>query len=156
MDFRKATAQDYEAIVRLVPSEDELFLVFPKGEHPFTVEQVHLLAESRSELTVVVEKGEVIGFANLYDVQPGQWAFIGNVVVAKDYRGRGVGRLLVAYMIRQAFEIHNVKEVRISVFNSNTPALLLYKGMNFIPYAIDERTNSSGMRAGLIHMRTRP
>jgi ribosomal protein S18 acetylase RimI-like enzyme len=153
MDFRKATAQDYDAIVRLVPTEGELFLVYPKGEHPFTVEQVHLLAESRKELTVVVEKGEVIGFANLYDVQPGQWAFIGNVVVAKDYRGRGIGRLLVAHMIRQAFEIHNVKEVRISVFNSNTPALLLYKGMNFIPYAIDERTSPSGIRAGLIHMR---
>jgi ribosomal protein S18 acetylase RimI-like enzyme len=153
MEICKATTQDYDAIVRLVPTEDELFLVYPKGEHPFTVEQVHLLADSREELTVAVDKGDVVGFANLYDVQQGQWAFIGNVVVAEAYRCRGIGRALVTHMIRQAFAIHNVEEVRISVFNSNTPALLLYRGMKFTPYAIDERLDPSGMRAGLIHMR---
>lgn len=153
MDFRKATTGDFDAIVGLVPTEEELFLVYPKGKHPFTVEQVHSLAESRKELTVAVENGGVIGFANLYDVHQGQWAFIGNVVVAKAYRGRGIGRLLVAHMIHQAFDLYHVGEVRISVFNSNTAALLLYKGMNFIPYAIEERSDPSGLRAGLIHMR---
>jgi ribosomal protein S18 acetylase RimI-like enzyme len=153
MEFRKATEQDYDAIVQLIPSEEELFLVYPKGKHPFTVEQLRSLAETRKELTLVIDGGEVIGFANLYDVQPGQWAFIGNVVVSKTLRGRGIGRALVVHMIRQAFALYDVKEVRISVFNHNTPALLLYRDLNFEPYAIDERTSPSGSRAGLIHMR---
>lgn len=153
MELRAATPDDFEAIVRLVPTRDELFLVYPKGKHPLTVEQLHALAESRKELTVAVENGQVVGFVNLYDVQQGRWAFIGNVVVARNFRGRGLGRLLVSHMIRRAFDAYHVPEVRISVFNDNTPALLLYAGMNFRPYAVEERTNPSGMRVGLIHMR---
>lgn len=153
MELREATALDFEAIVRLVPTQDELFLVYPKGKHPFTVDQVHSLAESRKELTVAVERGEVIGFANLYDVEQGQWASVGNVAVARDYRGQGIGRLLVSHMIQQAFDKYDACEARISVFNDNTPALLLYVGMNFKPYAVEERINPSGMRVALIHMR---
>lgn len=153
MELREATQPDFEAIVRLVPTEDELFRVYPKGKHPFTVDQVHSLAKSRNELTVAVERGGVIGFANLYDVEQGKWAFVGNVVVAREFRGRGIGRLLVSQMIRQAFDKYGVSEARISVFNDNTPALLLYAGMNFKPYAIEERINPSGVRVGLIHMR---
>jgi ribosomal protein S18 acetylase RimI-like enzyme len=153
MEIREATTPDFEAIVRLVPTQDELFRVYPKGNHPFTVDQVHLLAESRKELTVAVERGRVIGFANLYDVEQSIWAFVGNVVVARELRGRGIGRLLVSHMIRQAFDKYGVCEARISVFNDNTPALLLYAGMNFKPYAVEERINPSGERVGLIHMR---
>jgi len=153
MKLREATPLDFEAIVQLLPTVDELFLVYPKGQHPFTVDQVRFLAETRKELTVAVEKGEVIGFANLYDVAQGQWAFIGNVIVATAFRGQGVGRLLVSHLIRLAFEKYDVSEVRISVFNDNAPALLLYAGMNFEPYAVEERKNPSGMRVGLIHMR---
>lgn len=153
MELREVTTYDFEAIVQLVPTQHELFLVYPKGKHPFTVEQVRALAETRKELTVAVERGVVTGFANLYDVEPGQFAFVGNVVVARDFRGQGIGRLLVSQMIRKAFDMYGVREARISVFNDNTPALLLYAGMNFKPYAIEERISPSGMRVGLVHMR---
>ena len=153
MELREATTHDFEAIVRLVPTQDELFLVYPKGKHPFTADQVQSLAESRKELTVAVEREAVIGFANLYDVEQDKWAFVGNVVVAKEFRKQGIGRLLVSHMIQKAFDKYGVNEARISVFNDNTPALLLYAGMNFKPYAVEERTNPSGMRVGLIHMR---
>lgn len=53
-ELRQATLEDYEAIVRLVPSQEELFLVYPKGTHPFTVGQLQELAEMRKELTVVI------------------------------------------------------------------------------------------------------
>lgn len=152
MELRAATPLDFGAIVQLVPTIDELFRVYPKGKYPFTVDQVRFLAESRQELTVAVEKGKVIGFANLYDVGQGQRACIGNGIVAREFRGQGVGRLLVSHMIRQAFDNYDVQEARISVFNDNTPALLLYAGMNFKPYAVEERINPSGMRVGLIHM----
>ncbi len=152
-ELREATITDFGAIVRLVPTEDELFRVYPKGKHPFTVDQVRSLAESRKELTVAVERGRVIAFANLYDIEQGKWAFVGNVIVARECRGRGVGRLLVSHMIKQAFDRFGVSEARISVFSDNTPALLLYAGMNFEPYAIEERISPSGTRVGLIHMR---
>jgi ribosomal protein S18 acetylase RimI-like enzyme len=153
VELREAATRDFEEIVRLVPTREELFRVYPKGTHPFSIEQVRYLAEIRLELTVAVQDGQVIGFANLYDVELRQWAFVGNVVVARGFRGQGIGRLLVSHMIRRAFEKYEVREVRISVFSDNTPALLLYAGMNFEPYAVEERTDPAGKRVGLIHMR---
>lgn len=153
MELREATTQDFEAIVRLVPTQNELFFVYPKGKYPFSVDQLHSLAESRKELTVAVNREGVIGFANLYDVELNKWAFVGNVVVAREFRSQGIGRLMVSHMIQKAFEQYGVSEVRISVFNNNTPALLLYAGMNFRPYAVEKRTSPSGVRVGLIHMR---
>ena len=91
MEIREATIEDFEAIVRLVPSQEELFLVYPKGKHPFSVSQLRALADVRKELTVAVGNGEVIGFANLYDLEPRQWTFIGNVVVGRAFRGQGFG-----------------------------------------------------------------
>ncbi len=153
MELREPVGSDFEAVVELVSDREELFRVYPGGTHPFTVDQVLLLAESRKELTVAVERGRVIGFANLYNVEPGKWAYIGNVVVARDFRGRGIGRHLVSHMVRQAFDKYGVGEARISVFNNNTPALLLYAELHFQPYAVEERIDLSGTRVGLIHMR---
>lgn len=40
MELREAKGSDFEAIVRLVPTQEELFYVYPKGLHPFTVDQL--------------------------------------------------------------------------------------------------------------------
>lgn len=153
MNLREATPEDYENIVRLVPSPEELFLVYPKGKHPFSVSQLCALVDTRKELTVAVRNGEVIGFANLYDLQAGQWAFIGNVVIGRAFRGKGFGRKLIAHMTGVAFEKYKLPEVRISVFSENVPALLLYTSLGFGPYSIEERQNPAGRRVALIHMK---
>ena len=151
--LREVRPDDYAAIVRLAPTKEELFLVHPRGEHPFTVDQVAELARQRLDLTVVVSDGEVIGFADLYDLRPERWAFIGNVVVDRASRGLGHGHCLVAHMERLALEKHKLPEARISVFNQNTPALLLYNGLGYEPYAVDRRQDPDGAFVGLIHMR---
>lgn len=155
MEIREATAEDFEAIVRLVPSQEELFLVYPKGKHPFSVGQLRALAEVRKELTVVVRNKEVIGFANLYDLEAYHWAFIGNIVISRTFRGAGLGRKLVDHMVRVAFEKYGLPETRISVFSENTPALLLYASLGFKPYSIEARQDPTGKRVALIHMRLR-
>jgi ribosomal protein S18 acetylase RimI-like enzyme len=153
MEIREATGKDFEAIVRLVPSKEELFLVYPKGKHPFSVDQIHTLAEARKELTVLVRDGEVIGFANLYDLEAHHWVFIGNVVITRSSRGSGLGRKLVDHMVQVAFGKYGVPEARISVFSENTPALLLYASLGFEPYSIEARQHPTGKRVALIHMR---
>lgn len=153
IELREASPRDYEKIVQLVPTEKDLFLVYPKGKHPFSVDQLQALAETRIELTVAVRDGEVLGFANLYDLKPGQWVFIGNVVIAHAHRGEGLGRKLVTHMTTLAFERYGVPEVRISVFSENQPALLLYSSLRFEPYTIEERRDPTGRRVALIHMK---
>jgi len=153
MQLREATESDFEEIIRLMPTREELFYVYPKGRHPLTVDQLRFLAEDRKEMTVAVENAEVIGFANLYNVRPYQSAFIGNVVVSHRLRGQGIGRRLVSHMMRKAFDRYAVEQVRISVFNDNTSALLLYASMQFQPYAVEEGVGPAGNRLGLIHMK---
>jgi ribosomal protein S18 acetylase RimI-like enzyme len=153
MDIRLATPEDYREIVALVPNREELYLVYPKGKHPFTVSQLQELAESRKELTVAVQDGRVVGFANLYGLQSEKWVFIGNVVIQPTFRGSGLGQKLVEHMVQLAFEKYRVPEVRISVFNSNVPALLLYGTLGFRPYDLEQRIDPEGNRVALIHMR---
>lgn len=155
MEIRPVTPEDYKEIVSLMPNQKELFLVYPKGKHPFTVGQLQELADHREELTVAVQSGQIIGFANLYDIQANEWAFVGNVVIHREFRGSGLGQKLVAYMVQIAFENYQLPEVRISVFNDNTPALLLYDSLGFKPYALEERSDPAGNRVALIHMRLR-
>ena len=152
MELRAATEQDYPAIVRLLSSKADLFRVYPKGQHPFTVDQLRALARCREALTVVAHQGEVLGFANLYKVKLGESAFIGNVIVAPQARGQGLGRLLVSYMAQQAICQFQVKDVRISVFNDNTAAILLYSALGFVPHAVERRQNPQGQLVALIHM----
>jgi ribosomal protein S18 acetylase RimI-like enzyme len=153
VELRAAQESDFEAIIRLIPSQKELFYVYPSGRFPFTMEQLRTIAAARTELTLAVEDGDVIGFANLYNLDPGKSVFIGNLVVAGEQRGRGVGRRLLSHMIQRGFVRYGVEEVRLSVFNDNTAALLLYADMQFQPYAIEQRSDPSGNRVGLIHMR---
>lgn len=151
--FRPAAAADYPSVCALVPTEDELFLVYPRGRFPLTVEQLQELAAARRGLTVAVDGARVIGFADLYDLVPGERAFIGNVVIAGDRRRQGLGRRLVQYMLDIADRDYHLPEVRISVFCHNTPALKLYAGLGFEPYALDVRRHPRDDDLPLLHMR---
>ena len=150
--FRPATEQDYPAICRLVESEEELFRIYPRGRYPLTPQQITKLAAERLALTVAELGNEIMGFANLYDHEPGRWVFIGNVVVDRRQRGKGLGKALLTHMISIAIDQLAVPEVHISVFSDNTQALLLYHSLGFRPYGIEERKTPAGERAALIHM----
>ena len=155
VSFRAAEEADYPAICALVPTQDELFLVYPRGRFPLTAEQLRELAATRHALTVAVDGAEVVGFANLYDLVPGESAFIGNVVVAGNRRRAGLGRQLTQYMLDRACRDYLLPEVRISVFCHNLPALRLYAGLGFEPYALDQRRRPRGEELPLLHMRRR-
>ena len=153
LKFREAAESDFEDICKLVPTEDDLFLVYPRGTHPFSVEQVKHLAKTRKELTVVTANNEIIGFSNLYDFKENEHAFIGNVVIEKSYRKNGIGKKLIGHMLGIIQTKYNLSEAHLSVFSENAPALLLYSNLGFLPYAIEERTNNHGKRVALIHMK---
>ena len=153
MNIREANSTDFQAICDLITTAEELFLVYPRGEYPFTVEQVETLAHVRSDLTVVEDNTKIVGFANLHDVTPGKYAFIGNVVVAKESRGKGIGKRIIAHMIELIFTKYELDEARLAVVSRNTPALILYSRLNFKPYDIEERLDYQGDRAALVHMK---
>jgi len=152
MEIRTATANDFGGICNLIKSKEDMFLAYPKGKFPFTIKQVAKLSQTREELTVSVDKNIIIGFANLFNFENQQSAFIGNVIIDKQYRGQGFGKELVLYMLDKARSKYRLAEVKISVFNSNTPALLLYSRFGFKPYEIEERVAPNGNKIALIHL----
>lgn len=151
--FRPALKTDYPDICKLIESREELFLVYPKGRYPFTELQLNELAQERKELTVATIDDRVIGFASLYNYQAAQSAFIGNIIIDKSHRGKGLGRQLVSHMLKLGFEKHQLPEIRISVFSDNDPALSLYKSFGFTVYDSEKRTDFSGQTIILQHMK---
>ncbi len=153
LQLRSATAADYPGVCNLFANADELFLVCPNNTFPLTVEQLQEIERQRHDLTVAVYGDTVVGFANLYNVVPREQAFIGNVMIHRDYRGRGWGKQLVQYMMARAADHHQLPQIHISVMNSNTPALLLYARLGFQPYAVDAKQTPTGDWVGILHLK---
>jgi len=149
---REATCEDFPAISRLATSPEELFLAFPTAAFPLTVKQLRYIAEKRLDLTVASNGRTIVGFANLYDLIPGQRVFIGNVIVKKTCRGRGIGGELLGYMLDRVFTVHELPQARISVFAHNETALSLYRKLGFQVFAEEQRETPSGQWVRLLHM----
>ncbi|MEL7476453.1 MAG: hypothetical protein AAGJ55_09520 [Cyanobacteria bacterium J06555_12] len=63
-----------------------------------------------------------------------------------------MGKALIAYMLDRCFTIHDLPEVRITVLNYNSRALLLYSSLDFTPYSIEEIAGLTGERVAFIHL----
>ncbi|MCG8071811.1 MAG: GNAT family N-acetyltransferase, partial [Candidatus Thiodiazotropha taylori] len=135
-DITTADNTHFEGIVELFTTPEEFFLIYPSGTWPFDKAQLERLSRERRDFTVVLDTGRVIGFANLYTSIAGDRYFIGNVVISDTYRGQGIGRRLVRHMCDRIFDRY-ASTVYISVFTDNTPALLLYASLGFMPYDIE-------------------
>ena len=153
LTYRPVQEADISFICQFPQSEHELFFLFPKASYPLTIEQLKNAIDQRTDSTVVLLDDKVVGFANFYICEPGKKCAIGNVVVAPETRGQGVGKYLIATMVQIAFTKHKAKEVQISCFNQNVAGLLLYQKLGFRPVAIEERFDKKGNRVALIHMK---
>jgi ribosomal protein S18 acetylase RimI-like enzyme len=136
--FIAATPSHYEAILSLFSTPEELFLSCPSATWPLDRVQLKKIAEERSDLTVLLDRQLVIGFANLYQSLAGDKFFIGNVILSHNYRGKGLGKALVCHMCDRIYDRY-AKTAHITVFNHNTPALALYASLGFKPYDLELR-----------------
>ena len=152
-EFRSVIKKDYQGICNLLKDKKEFFLVHPHGKYPLSIDQVEELSQVRQDLTVAIENKNIVAFANFYNYEPGKYIFIGNLIVDRSCRGKGLGKAIVSHMIKIAFGKYQLPEVRLSVVNENTPALLLYSRLGFLPYQIDEKRNLQDQRVALIHMK---
>jgi RimJ/RimL family protein N-acetyltransferase len=130
----------------------ELFFAAPRLAFPATPETLQASIEGRQNPTVVQRDSGPGAFACLYDVQPGETAWIGRVVVAPALRGQGVGAYLIRLMVSQAREQYQARTVRLGCFADNIPGLRLYTALGFRPYDAVERPDWLGRRTFSIHL----
>jgi ribosomal protein S18 acetylase RimI-like enzyme len=153
VSFRPIVEDDFQAICDLIPSEEELFLIYDRGKYPLTVPQVRRLVGKRMEPTVMLHRDRVVGFSDFYNHREGRSVFIGNIVIDPALRGMGLGKRLVSYMIDRAFTGHDLPSVQLHVCNRNLSALLLYNKLGFQPCAMKVKTDYKGDRVLVINLR---
>jgi ribosomal protein S18 acetylase RimI-like enzyme len=134
--YRDAKQQDFERIASFPDNRRDLFYMFPKGVFPVQAETLHEVAQSRTLPTVLEDDGIVIGYSNFYDLEEGTFAWLGNVIIAPDYRGKGAGKALIQFMLNRAAIDLQLRELRLICHNPNTKALFLYHSLGFVPYDI--------------------
>lgn len=152
MHVREVTEGDLSEICRLPKTREELFYCFPRAVFPLSEADVRNSIEKRSDSTVVEVAGRVVAFANFYRWEE-ELCSIGNVVVASDARGSGVGSYLIKHMVKLGFEKHRAQTVSVSCFNRNVAGLLLYPKLGFRPYDVEQRIDYNGELVALVHLR---
>jgi len=138
---RPVTPEDYERISSFPQNDTELFYMYPSAAFPLTPEQIERNVACRFHPTVIVHEhdGRVAGFANLYDVEEGRCCWLGNVIVAPEFRGQGAAAALIRAMIGLARDGLKVPKLRLCCHNTNTAGLLFYTKLGFVPYSIEKR-----------------
>ncbi len=98
LSHRPAETGDLETVAGFPQDRDELFYCYPKAIWPFSVAQLAAAIAERRGSTVAVHDGQVLGFANFYQWQHGDFCALGNMMVAPAARGLGVARYLIGVM----------------------------------------------------------
>lgn len=152
MRTRPVTEADLPRICSFPQSAEELFFLFPKARYPLTPEQLAGAITARADSMVVEQGGQAMAFANFYQWQMHGHCAIGNVMVAPESRGGGIGRYLIEAMVMLARTKYQAREVRVSCFNHNTAGMLFYARLGFTPCGIEQRSDGQGHPVALLHL----
>ncbi|MGM0885306.1 MAG: N-acetyltransferase family protein [Bacillota bacterium] len=142
--YRSLEPDDYPVISAFPQNELELFSMFPAGKYPLTPEQIAESAKTRWYPTVVLHENKVVGYANFYGLEETIKCFLGNVIIAPSYRGKGASAALINEMIRQAKEELRVGKLQLICHNTNIAGLLFYKKLGFKPFDLTPMKNHLG------------
>ncbi len=153
ISFRPANQNDLPELLSFPQSEEELFYFFPSATSPLTLEQLQKQLSNRHQSTAMLKNNRLIGFANFYNVENRKVAFIGNVIIHSEERRKSYGRLLIKQMLKLGFEQLQLREIHLSCFNSNTPALLFYQQLGFVPYAWEVRQDHRQHPVLMLHLK---
>ena len=128
--LRKAVKEDCKRLMELVYELAE----YEKAANEITVSLEHFedsgFGENPVWWAIVAEAGNVIQGFGLYFIRyrtwKGQYMFLEDFVVASDFRGKGIGKLVFDKLIEEAKE-RKLKGMVWQVFNWNEPAINFYK-----------------------------
>lgn len=126
--IRKMRATDLQSVMRI----ELATFTMPWSESTFR----GLLRRTDSDLFVAEISGAVAGYAVFWSVT--DQGELGNVAVAAEYRGHGLGRDLVQSVLERAAE-RGVREVFLEVRRSNARAQNLYRDFGF--FEVGKRKN---------------
>lgn len=139
MNFRKATIDDVSAIVEML-ADDALGQKRENFQNPLPKEYLiafeKINADENQELIVVEdENSEIIGTFQLSFIQylnyiGGMRAQIETVMVRKDKRGQGIGKIMFEWAIKRAKE-RNTHLLQLTSDKKRPKAIKFYENLKF-------------------------
>lgn len=113
------SANDIQAIVSL---ENECFA------HPWSATAIEESAKAGTIFAVAKFENKIIGYGGVSIILDD--AYITNIAVTKEFRNKGIGKLIVSYLC-QLCESRGASFISLEVRQSNIPAISLYASFNF-------------------------
>lgn len=143
--YRDAQKEDFDTIASFPQNAREQFYMFPNGTFPVQGPRLYETSLQRHLPTVLLnDDGLIVGYSVFYGWEKQQKCHLGNFVIAPSARGKGAARYLLNTMMRRAKDELNVQELHLVCHNPNTPALLLYTNVGFVPYGVKEMKDGEG------------
>lgn len=85
-----------------------------------------------------LSSNQPVGSVSLYDIDyQNKTAEVGRLMVAKESRGRGLGRLLMQHGVQEAFAL-GIQQVYLEIFHDNTVSLQINLSIGFVPCGVRE------------------
>jgi RimJ/RimL family protein N-acetyltransferase len=105
----------------------------PGLRFPLDREQLQALVDGPDRLFTAMEDDRVIGHAQIGRIDPiAQSAWLMRILIGEPAdRGRGLGRAIVAELLRVAFDDLGLERVYLHVLKANAPAIALYGSFGF-------------------------
>jgi len=123
--------------LEVLSSEQEYLITLPT-EFTVTVEQQmewiqKIIEHYNSVLIVAEDENEIIGFLDFHGGQKFKLSHTGSfgMSVRKDYRGKGIGRLLIYKLFEWAIEQGKIEKISLDVLSNNATAIHLYHSVGF-------------------------
>lgn len=128
MKIRELTAGDVDAVCRI--EQESFSMPWKAGDF------LEMIEADYAYYYVAEEEGRIVGCCGIRNLA-GEGE-ITNVAVAAGFRGRGIGRKMMEYMLKEA-SCHGIGDCTLEVRTGNTPAIRLYESLGF---------KSEGIRPG--------
>lgn len=119
VEVNKSDSADIDGFLSIAGSSKDTFRYF--DSRPLSCIEYHIR-------TILAYLGEdAVGYAHLD--KDGSTIWLG-IAVAEEFRGRGIGKLLMNDLIEYA-RLNHIKEIKLSVDRANTNAIGMYKSYGF-------------------------
>lgn len=105
----------------------------PEYVFPLTAEQVavDLQADDVRVYSMVTNEGQVVGHAQMQIFS--ESVLLRRILIwDESWRGQGWGKHMVQQLLDVAFAMPEVQQVRLNVFDWNTPAIRCYQSLGFV------------------------
>lgn len=146
--LRDPVATDYSVLASWIPDATACARwAGASFQFPFVPAELPALLHLKQEHSYsMVAANDALRAFGQFSVKDGRTAHLGRIIVAPAERGRGMGRILLELLIREARRSVAPEFITLRVYRDNAPARTLYAGLGFTEVEAESDANVLAMR----------